>query len=368
MNWNYEKLFIAKETTPWVAVVWTNVYPVISNSIDTICEIEKIEQIEWNMYWPTRSVQWKKKVWWNIDTYLYPSMAWFAMNSILWDATTTDNWNWTYTHEFDYTNNVTPSYTIESTKWNHVVRTSWNKVNTFWISIDWTKYKSSLEIVWQYWTSLWRITNYDSNSWDLTLLDETFLTTNDTIDIYDHNWSLIYWGEAISAVNWKIITIANNLTIAWWSSLTLVKRNWILKDEFPFQFLAKTNVQIDWNTSPIRSLSLKMTNNIDTEAWFQSWSQYTQLVNTKLRNITWSMTLDTEYAISLLTTYNGSEEFQLTIVMEDREWNNIEIQWLAIIDSSSTEISSNTDITTPVEFSFDSFNYIKTTNTLATLD
>lgn len=360
MNWNYEKLFIKKETTPWVAEVWTNVFPVVSNSIDTVCEIEKIEQIEWSMYGPTRSVLWKKRVWWSIDAYATPAMTWFVLNSIFWDPNTVDNWDWTYTHEFDYENNTTPSYTIESTKWNHVVRTSWNKVNDFTMSVDWAKLRVSANVTWQYWTSVNQINSYDDTSWDITLMDsEHFYAVWDSIDVYDQNWSIIYAWESIVNVNWNKVAISTWLVIPWWSSITLAKRTWSLVNEEIFQFLSKTNVSLNWVNTPIRTFTINATNNIDTEAWFQSWSSYTQSVNTKLRNATWTLTVDTDYAISLLAWYWSWSQVPVQFEITTRNWDNdllvwekITITWNIQLDSATTDISTNTDLTTPISFSF----------------
>ena len=368
MNWNYEQLFIKKETTPWTSVVGTKIFPVVSNTINNTCEIEKIEQIEWNMYWPTRSVPWKRKIGWNIDTFLTPSFLSFILNSIFWNPVTTNNWDWTYTHEFDYTESVTPSYTIESTKWNHVIRTSWNKVNDFDISVDSAKLKSSINIVWQYWTSVNQIVSYNDVTWVIEFSTENFIKTWDTVDIYDTTWNIIYWSKSVTAYNSTSITIDDWLTIPVDWSVTLSKRTWTQVDEVPFQFLSKTSVKVNWVTIPVRTFNLKWTNNIDVEGWFQSWSSYTQIVNTKLRTVTWSLTIDTDHAINLISSYNAWSSLPLEIVIENISWDTMTISWNITIDTVATSISTNTDITTPVDFSFQDITVLETTNTLANLD
>lgn len=367
-NWNFEKLLIKKELSEGVPVTPTRLFPVISNDFGLQATIQKLSQVEWNMYGPTRAVPSKKSIGWKITSYAYASFLAVLLDWIFGNPTTSSIWGWKYQHAYDYTKNTVPTFTLEKSEGSTVVRSSGTKVTDFNISVDDAVLKADSTFAWLFGSDVLKI---DSVVWT-TLNFNTpniYLADTDNVDILDASWNLITWNVNISSVTSNSITIPDATWITAWCLVTLTRKEGTFVSEHPVQFYADAHITINGNLVPVSWFTFSATNNVDTQEGYKSGSSFAQSLNTKMRTATMSFVVENEFvplfkaANSTAGTVNVIADFASSI-----DETSIHLNTNCQVDSVPVSVSTNATLLSTVTLSIVWFNELFLVDSNATHD
>lgn len=356
MNWNFEKFLVKKEVTDWTFVVPTKVLNVVSNALDLTVEQQKLSQIEWSMYGPTRSVLGKKRVAGSVDSYATPGVLGFVFDS-MFGAPLTITAGWHFIHEYDYTWVSTTTYTVEATKWTSVLRTSGVKVNDFSISVDNAALKITSNLLGRYAIGVHKITGNSLNTFNFS--ETVFFTTADSVDFYNAAGTLIAGNIPLASVTSTSITVGTPVAALVGDSVTLSKRTWTATNEDPVQFLEQSTVSVNGTNISVYNFGLTATNNITADEGFRSGSSYAQSLNTKMRTISGTITVDNLDVVPFLAAHTSGSEVLLSITTRNALNDAITVTGLATIDTVPTQIQTNTTLTSNIGFSFISLSSLR---------
>lgn len=367
-NWNFEKLLIKKEVTEGVPTTPSRLFPVISNDFGLQSTIQKLSQVEWNMYGPTRAVPSKKSIGWKVTAYAHASVLWIVLDWIFGNPTTSSIWGWKYQHSYDYTKNVVPTFTVEKSEGSTVLRSSWTKVADFNVSVDDAVLKVDATLAWLFGSDTLVI---DSVVWSTLNFNTPSIYINDTdyIDILDANGNLIVANVNISSVTSNSITIPDATWITAWCLVTLTKKEGTFVSEHPVQFYADAHITVNWELVPVSNFTWNTTNNVDTNEGYKSGSSFAQSLNTKMRTSTVSFMIENEYvplfkaANTKASTVNIIADFASSI-----DETSIHINTNCKVDSVPVSVSTNATMVSTVTLSVVAFNELFLIDSNATHD